>query len=202
MAGGRSLKPLRTPVILQMEAAECGAAALAIVLATHGLWLPLEELRARCGVSRDGSRAANIARAGRALGMEVQAFRAEPEALAGLRPPAILHWGMDHFVVLEGGGGRRWFINDPARGRREVGAEEFSRQFTGVVLSSPPARPFVALASRLPCGARCAVGCAAPGRASGSCSAPACCCWCRACCCRRRHRCSSTRCWWRGCTAG
>lgn len=125
-----------------MEAAECGAAALAIVLATYGLWLPLEELRARCGVSRDGSRAANIARAARALGLEVQAFRAEPEALATLRPPAILHWGMDHFVVLEGGGGRRWFINDPARGRREVGAEEFGRQFTGVVLSLVPGPAF------------------------------------------------------------
>ncbi|MBO1073304.1 NHLP family bacteriocin export ABC transporter peptidase/permease/ATPase subunit [Roseomonas marmotae] len=133
---------LRTPTILQMEATECGAAALGIVLAHHGLWLPLEDLRIRCGVSRDGSRASHITRAARQLGMEVQAFRAEPEALGGMALPAILHWGMDHFVVLEGGGGDQWFINDPARGPRRVDGAEFARQFTGIVLSLKPGPDF------------------------------------------------------------
>ncbi|MDQ1081612.1 cysteine peptidase family C39 domain-containing protein [Pseudoroseomonas cervicalis] len=132
----------RTPTLLQMEATECGAAALGIVLAHHGRWLTLEELRQRCGVSRDGSRAANIARAARALGLEVQAFRAEPEALGEVALPAILHWGMDHFVVLEGRRGRHWFINDPARGPRRVEEAEFGRQFTGVVLALQPGPEF------------------------------------------------------------
>jgi NHLM bacteriocin system ABC transporter peptidase/ATP-binding protein len=132
----------RTPTILQMEATECGAAALAIVLAHHGLWLPLETLRIYCGVSRDGSRAGNIARAARQLGLEVQAFRAEPEALRDVALPAILHWGMDHFVVLEGGGRDRWFINDPARGPIVVSGAEFARKFTGIVLTMRPGSEF------------------------------------------------------------
>ena len=133
---------IRTPTILQMEAAECGAAALAIVLAQHGLWLPLEELRRRCGISRDGSRASNIALAARQLGLEVSGFRGEPAALAQVPLPAILHWGMDHFVVLEGRGRRAWFINDPARGPRRVEDAEFARNFTGVVLALEPGPAF------------------------------------------------------------
>lgn len=140
MAAGRGRA--RTPTILQMEGAECGAAALAIVLAHHGRWTPLEELRAACNVGRDGSSARSIARAARAEGMEVQAFRAEPGDLRRLRFPLIAHWGMDHFVVVEGIGRRGVWLNDPATGPRRVTAAEFDSGFTGVVLAMQPGPSF------------------------------------------------------------
>lgn len=133
---------MRTPSILQIEAAECGAAALGIVAAHHGLWLTLEELRERCGISRDGSRAANIVQAAREMGFDVRGVRTEPDALKDLRGPHILHWGMDHFLVFERRQGRWWRLNDPARGRRKVDDAEFSRQFTGVALLMTPGATF------------------------------------------------------------
>jgi NHLM bacteriocin system ABC transporter peptidase/ATP-binding protein len=133
---------MRTPTILQVEAAECGAAALGIVAAHHGLWLTLEDLRARCGVSRDGSKAQHIVAAARELGFEVRAVRCEPEALAQATCPAILHWGMDHFLVLEGRRGGQWQVNDPARGRRRVDDGELRRQFSGVLLMLRPGPGF------------------------------------------------------------
>ncbi len=133
---------MRTPTILQIEAAECGAAALGIVAEHHGLWLTLEDLRARCGVSRDGSKAQHIVAAAREMGFEVRAVRGEPEALATVPCPVILHWGMDHFLVLEGRKGGAWYLNDPARGRRRVDDRELSRQFSGVVLMLKPGPNF------------------------------------------------------------
>lgn len=132
----------RTPTILQMEAAECGAASLGIVLAYFGRWKTLEELRFSCNVSRDGSSAKSIVRAARAEGMAVQALKMEPSHLRKARLPAIVHWGMNHFLVVEGFGGGKVFLNDPAVGPRQVSTEEFDANFTGIVLTMQPGEGF------------------------------------------------------------
>lgn len=135
-------RPVKTPTILQMEALECGAAALAMVLAHHGLWLPLEELRVLCGVSRDGSKALNLLKAARSLGMEAKGQRREPAELAQLAVPAILFVNMNHFVVFEGVVKQGFRINDPANGRRVVSPEEFDGMFTGLLLVFTPGPDF------------------------------------------------------------
>lgn len=135
--------PLRTRPILQMEAAECGAASLAIVFAYHHLFVSLERLRDECGVSRDGTNAARIAAVARRYGFITKGLRKGPEELAAVPAPAILHWNFDHFVVLEEVGKKKAWINDPARGRREISPAELARKFSGFVLVFVPGPEFL-----------------------------------------------------------
>ncbi|MFG2720543.1 NHLP family bacteriocin export ABC transporter peptidase/permease/ATPase subunit [Streptomyces sp. NPDC048416] len=139
-------KRVRTPTVLQMEALECGAASLAMVLAHHGRHVPLEELRIACGVSRDGSRASNILKAARGYGLTAKGMQMEPAALAEVKAPAILFWEFNHYVVYDGTGrrlGRRGVhINDPDKGRRFVTPEDFDTSFTGIVLVLEPGPDF------------------------------------------------------------
>ncbi|MGC2856135.1 cysteine peptidase family C39 domain-containing protein [Novispirillum sp. DQ9] len=132
----------RTPALLQMEPAECGAVALAIILAHHGRWVPVEDLREACGVSRDGSRAAHVLAAAQAFGLTAEAFRCEPDDLAALPMPAIVFWEMNHFLVVEGRRGGSWRLNDPARGRLTIDAATFHKGFTGIALTFRPGPGF------------------------------------------------------------
>ena len=135
-------KRLRTPLFPQLETSECGAACLGILLAYHGRWEPIEKLRDACGVSRDGTSAADIVRAARKFDLEVTGWRREISQLRDVALPAILFWEFNHFVVLEGIDGERYFLNDPANGRRTVSEETFDRSFTGIVLTAKPGPKF------------------------------------------------------------
>lgn len=136
-------KVAKVPVFIQMEALECGASCLTMILAYYGKWLPPEQVRVDCGVSRDGSNAKNILLAARNYGMEAKGYRFEPETLKqeGVFP-CIIHWDFNHFVVCNGFKGNKVYINDPARGFVKVSMEEFDRSFTGIVLMMEPTEKF------------------------------------------------------------
>ncbi|MBR0161686.1 MAG: NHLP family bacteriocin export ABC transporter peptidase/permease/ATPase subunit [Oscillospiraceae bacterium] len=139
-AGGRA----KVPVVMQMEALECGAASLAMVMAYYDKWVPLEQVRLDCGVSRDGSNAKNVLIAARSYGFDAQGFRCEVGALKNdMTYPCIIHWNFNHFVVLDGFKGDYAYLNDPARGEVKVPMEEFSQSFTGIALQITPGPNFV-----------------------------------------------------------
>ena len=133
----------KVPVVMQMETLECGAASLAMVMAYYGKWVPLEQVRLDCGVSRDGSNAKNVLVAARSYGFEAQGFRCEVSALKkDMSYPCIIHWNFNHFVVLDGFKGEWAYLNDPARGEVRVSMEEFDKAFTGICLQITPGPDF------------------------------------------------------------
>ena len=138
----------RTPLVMQLESTDCGAACLGIVLAHFGCWVPLEELRERCGVGRDGATLEDIALAARNYGLKATGCSSQISGLDRLPMPMILFWGFRHFVVLEGIGRGRYYLNDPAEGHRVVDAQTFNRDFTGVGLLLEPDAGFSASGAR------------------------------------------------------
>ncbi len=137
-------KKLKVPVVMQMEALECGAACVCMIAAYYKKWIPLTQVRADCGVSRDGSVAKNMLAAARSYDFEAAGYRLEPAGLDSLTLPAIIHWNFNHFVVLCGINAKKGkvYINDPARGRVTISMQEFDQSFTGIALSMKPTENF------------------------------------------------------------
>ena len=128
-------KVAKVPQVMQMEALECGAACLTMILAYYGRWVPLEKVRADCGVSRDGSKASNVLKAARSYGLTAKGMTYSAKALRNKgKFPCILFWNFNHFVVLDGFRGKYAIINDPARGTIKVPMDEFEDSFTGIAL--------------------------------------------------------------------
>jgi NHLM bacteriocin system ABC transporter peptidase/ATP-binding protein len=140
----RYVKRVKTPTLLQMEAVECGAAALGIIFRYHKKYIPLEKLRVACGVSRDGSKASNIMTAARSWGMKAQGYTLSLKKLLAKPFPLVVFWNFNHFLVIEGINGDKVYINDPATGPRVVTWDEFDRSFSGITLVFEPTDEFVA----------------------------------------------------------
>ena len=133
----------KVPVVMQMEALECGAASLDMILAYYGKYLPLEQVRSDCGVSRDGSSAKNIVRAAKNYGMKTKALIIDAKGLKKEGTfPCIIHWNFNHFVVLDGFKKDYAVINDPARGLIKVPMAEFEKAYTGVYIELVPTQEF------------------------------------------------------------
>ncbi len=133
---------IRTPTVLQMENTECGAASLSIILQHYGKYVPLTQLRELCGVSRDGSDAANLLLAGKKLGLKGNGYKKSLEALRSMKLPVILFWEFNHFLILEGFVGDKIKLNDPAVGPRSVSEEDFQTSYTGITISLEPDHQF------------------------------------------------------------
>lgn len=134
----------KVPQVMQMEALECGAASLTMILAYYGKWIPLEQVRADCGVSRDGSNARNVLKAARAYGLVAKGYRYEPEDLKkNGKFPCIIHWNFNHFLVLCGFKGNKAVLNDPAKGSYSVPMDTFDQAFTGICLMFEPDKGFM-----------------------------------------------------------
>ena len=132
-----------TPIIMQLEALECGAASLAMVMAYYGKWVPLEQVRVDCGVSRNGSNAKNILRAAEKYGFKTKGYAYNVKKLREKgKFPAIIHWGGGHFVVLNGFRGNKAILNDPAKGLVKVDLNTFDQIFTGIYLELTPNEDF------------------------------------------------------------
>ena len=133
----------KVPVVMQMEALECGAASLAMICAYYEKRIPLEQIRLDCGVSRDGANAKNLLVAARSYGFAAKGYRYEPEDLRRMgKFPCIIHWNFNHFVVLDGFRGKKAVINDPAKGVYSVSMETFDNSFTGICLMFEPGENF------------------------------------------------------------
>lgn len=134
----------KVPVVMQMEALECGAASLAMVLAYFGLWIPLEQLRKECGVSRDGSNMKSIFSVAKKYNLQPRAFKCDAETLRENGTfPAIAFWEYNHFIVVDGFSGKNVMINDPARGRVELPMKEFERSYSGICMLFEPNDDFI-----------------------------------------------------------
>ena len=147
-SNSRTVQPVekgvaKVPFIMQMEALECGAASLAMVLAYYRKWVPLEQVRRDCGVSRDGSNGRSILLVARSYGLVAKGYRFEPDYLRdnGMFP-CIVHWEFNHFVVVNGFKKGRVYLNDPARGTYTVPMEEFDEKFTGLCMMFEPSEDF------------------------------------------------------------
>lgn len=135
-------KIAKVPVVMQMEATECGAASLAMVLAYFGRWLPLEQVRLDCGVGRDGSNAGNLLKAARTYGLKAQGYRCSLDGVKKMSFPLIVHWNFNHFVVLCGFKKEQAVLCDPGRGRVTVSMKEFDEAFTGIALTFEKSEAF------------------------------------------------------------
>jgi len=138
----------RVPLVLQTEAAECGLACLAMVAGAHGLDCDLPTLRQRFSLSLKGVNLLDLVRMAEELRLHARALRAEIDDLAQLALPCILHWDLNHFVVLVGVRRGVATIHDPAHGVRQLKLDQVSRHFTGIVLELQPAADFVARVER------------------------------------------------------
>jgi len=130
------------PIILQTEAAECGLTCLAMITSYHGHNVNLREMRQRVSISLKGMSLAHVVQAAHRFRLGTRAVRLERNELSKLIVPCVLHWNIDHFVVLKSVSARGAVIHDPSIGARQVSLEELSHKFTGVALELWPNKDF------------------------------------------------------------